>query len=321
MRGSSRWRPTPMPRSCSRPMPGMMRSGITCPTGPFASAAALPSLDARHGRLIRRSALLCHPRPARAAWEGVASYLRITPEAGTIEVGQHRLRPASCSARRAATEAMFLMMAWAFEAGYRRYEWKCNALNHPSRRAAQRLGLQLRRRVPAGAGGQGPQPRHRLVRRHRRRMAGAARGLSRPGWRPANFDAAGQQRERLSDLTSLVRVVPTRRSEVGPVSRCRSVRGSRRQGSDRRARRIARAPRRTCSVKARGKRADSDQQRFQHLRSPPSAAAGPATRPATRAADKLTGSPAARLRARSSAARASASSPALRATPPRNCAT
>ena len=40
-----------------------------------------------------------------------------------------------------ATEAMFLMMDWAFAAGYRRYEWKCDALNMPSRRAAQRLGF------------------------------------------------------------------------------------------------------------------------------------------------------------------------------------
>ena len=44
----------------------------------------------------------------------------------------------------AATEAMFLMMRRAFdELGYRRYEWKCNALNMPSRRAAQRLGFSF----------------------------------------------------------------------------------------------------------------------------------------------------------------------------------
>src|SRR5438477_8327079 len=45
--------------------------------------------------------------------------------------------------RPAATEAMFLMMKWAFEAGYRRYEWKCNALNEASRAAAQRLGFSF----------------------------------------------------------------------------------------------------------------------------------------------------------------------------------
>ncbi|QJF50024.1 GNAT family N-acetyltransferase [Roseobacter ponti] len=72
--------------------------------------------------------------------EGVASYLRINPGAGSIEVGHICLSPA-LQQTPAATEAMFLMMQWAFEAGYRRYEWKCNALNIPSRRAAQRLGL------------------------------------------------------------------------------------------------------------------------------------------------------------------------------------
>lgn len=71
---------------------------------------------------------------------GVASYLRIAPEAGTIEVGYLTFSP-SLQRTPIATEAMFLMMQWAFEAGYRRYEWKCDALNIPSRRAAQRLGL------------------------------------------------------------------------------------------------------------------------------------------------------------------------------------
>jgi RimJ/RimL family protein N-acetyltransferase len=70
----------------------------------------------------------------------VASFLRITPDHGTIEVGHICLSPA-LQQTRAATEAMFLMMDWAFTHGYRRYEWKCNALNLPSRRAAQRLGF------------------------------------------------------------------------------------------------------------------------------------------------------------------------------------
>lgn len=73
-------------------------------------------------------------------WGGVASFLRIAPEAGSIEVGHLCFAPA-LQRRPAATEAMALMMAWAFSAGYRRYEWKCDALNLPSRRAAERLGL------------------------------------------------------------------------------------------------------------------------------------------------------------------------------------
>lgn len=71
---------------------------------------------------------------------GFASYLRIAPEAGSIEVGFICLTPA-LQRRRAATEAMALMMGRAFDAGYRRYEWKCDALNRPSRAAAQRLGF------------------------------------------------------------------------------------------------------------------------------------------------------------------------------------
>lgn len=71
---------------------------------------------------------------------GVASYLRITPASGSIEVGHINLSP-EIAGSRMATEAMFLMMDWAFGAGYRRYECKCDALNRPSRRAAQRLGF------------------------------------------------------------------------------------------------------------------------------------------------------------------------------------
>lgn len=72
---------------------------------------------------------------------GLASYLRIDPIQGSIEVGHiHYSNLLQNTAL--ATEAMFLMMAQAFKLGYRRYEWKCNGLNQPSRKAAQRLGFQ-----------------------------------------------------------------------------------------------------------------------------------------------------------------------------------
>ncbi len=72
---------------------------------------------------------------------GVASYLRIDAAAGVIEVGHIALSPA-LQRTAAATEAMWLMMRRVFEElGYRRYEWKCDALNAPSRRAAERLGF------------------------------------------------------------------------------------------------------------------------------------------------------------------------------------
>jgi RimJ/RimL family protein N-acetyltransferase len=77
-----------------------------------------------------------HQRPV-----GVAAYLRVKPADGSIEVGHLAFSPA-LQRTTAATEAMALMMATAFdELGYRRYEWKCDALNAPSRRAAVRLGF------------------------------------------------------------------------------------------------------------------------------------------------------------------------------------
>lgn len=72
---------------------------------------------------------------------GLASYLRIDPDNGSIEVGHIHYSPL-LQRQPAATEAMFLMMSRVFdELGYRRYEWKCDALNASSRRAAERLGF------------------------------------------------------------------------------------------------------------------------------------------------------------------------------------
>ena len=71
---------------------------------------------------------------------GVASYLRINPSIGSIEVGHINFSPL-LQRTTEATEAMYLMMKWVFDNGYRRYEWKCNALNLKSRNAAQRLGF------------------------------------------------------------------------------------------------------------------------------------------------------------------------------------
>lgn len=74
--------------------------------------------------------------------KGVASYLRIDSANGVVEVGHIALSP-GLQRTRVATEAMHLMMRRAFdELGYRRYEWKCDDLNAPSRRAAERLGFR-----------------------------------------------------------------------------------------------------------------------------------------------------------------------------------
>jgi RimJ/RimL family protein N-acetyltransferase len=173
------------------------------PYGPFHSAAAYHrwAKEATAGR----DPVFWAITPEGAAHPaGVASFLRITPDHGTIEVGHICLSPA-LQQTRAATEAMFLMMDWAFTHGYRRYEWKCNALNLPSRRAAQRLGFSY----------EGVFRQHMVIKGRNRDSAWFA--MTDSDWpalreayaawlSPANFDTTGRQRERLSDLTRLVRV-------------------------------------------------------------------------------------------------------------------
>ena len=130
---------------------------------------------------------------------GVASFLRIAPEAGSIEVGHINLAPA-LQRTPAATEAMALMMGWAFEAGYRRFEWKCNALNAPSRRAAQRLGLSFEgvfRQAAIVKGRNRDTAWFAAVDGEWPRLRDAfARWLA-----PSNFDAGGRQGVALSTLT------------------------------------------------------------------------------------------------------------------------
>ena len=74
---------------------------------------------------------------------GLATYLRIKPKIGTIEVGYITYAP-NLQRTVEATEAMYLMMQNAFEnLGYRRYEWKCDNLNMKSKKSALRLGFKL----------------------------------------------------------------------------------------------------------------------------------------------------------------------------------
>lgn len=73
---------------------------------------------------------------------GMTALMRIQPQHGSIEVGNVHFSPLMQQTP-IATEAMVLLMAYAFEElGYRRYEWKCDDLNLPSRKAAERLGFQ-----------------------------------------------------------------------------------------------------------------------------------------------------------------------------------
>jgi len=137
-------------------------------------------------------------------WGGVAAFMRIVPEMGVIEVGSITWAPA-LQRTRAATEAMFLMMQWAFDHGYRRYEWKCDHLNAPSRRAAQRLGFSY----------EGIFRQHMIYKGRTRDTAWfavtdrdwpALKAAFETWLDPSNFDAEGRQKQRLSDLTGGARV-------------------------------------------------------------------------------------------------------------------
>lgn len=130
---------------------------------------------------------------------GIASYLRIDPQSGSIEVGHIHYSPL-LQRTPAATEAMYLMMKRAFELGYRRYEWKCDALNQPSRDAAQRLGFSF----------EGVFRQARVYKGRNRDTAWYS--VIDPEWpalesafqtwlAPENFDEQGRQRVRLTELT------------------------------------------------------------------------------------------------------------------------
>jgi RimJ/RimL family protein N-acetyltransferase len=130
---------------------------------------------------------------------GVASFLRIKPAIGTIEVGHINYSPL-LQRTPAATEAMYLMMKRAFDLGYRRYEWKCDALNARSRAAAQRLGLSFEgvfRQAAVYKGRNRDTAWYAAIDREWPALEAAfLRWLD-----PTNFDERGRQRLRLADLT------------------------------------------------------------------------------------------------------------------------
>jgi len=130
---------------------------------------------------------------------GMASYLRITPEHGVIEVGYIWYSPL-LQRTPAATETMYLMARHVFEdLGYRRYEWKCNELNAPSRRAALRLGFTY----------EGVFRQHMVVKDQNRNTAWysmldgewpAAKAAFESWLEPDNFDGQGRQLRGLADF-------------------------------------------------------------------------------------------------------------------------
>lgn len=130
---------------------------------------------------------------------GAASYLRIDPTNGAIEVGGIVFSPL-LQRTPAATEAMYLMMQNAFALGYRRYEWKCDSLNAPSRTAAQRLGFSyegLFRQAIIYKGRSRDTAWYAIIDKEWPALQAAyTQWLA-----PDNFTASGEQRVRLTDLT------------------------------------------------------------------------------------------------------------------------
>ncbi|PZQ85748.1 MAG: N-acetyltransferase [Ancylobacter novellus] len=132
---------------------------------------------------------------------GHATYLRIDPVNRSIEVGNILYTPALMRTP-AGTEAMYLMARHAFETlGYRRYEWKCNALNAPSRRAALRYGFRF----------EGLFRNHMIVKGRNRDTTWFAMveedwpqlAVAFENWlAPANFDAQGRQIAPLAVLNA-----------------------------------------------------------------------------------------------------------------------
>jgi RimJ/RimL family protein N-acetyltransferase len=166
--------------------------------GPFASASAYQ--DWAEATALGDDPLFFAIRDkATGQLGGVASYLNIVPAQGRLEIGHICLGP-EIAGTRVASEALAQMIAWAFNAGYRRVEWKCDARNTPSRRAAQRLGFAF----------EGVFRNHMIIKGRNRNTAWFAitdddwpqLSAAHQAWLGAgNFDAAGTQRQRLSDMT------------------------------------------------------------------------------------------------------------------------
>jgi RimJ/RimL family protein N-acetyltransferase len=167
--------------------------------GPFADQGAFEGwLAERAGSEDPLFFALVEEGSGRAS--GMASYLNIVPAHGCIEIGHIWFAP-PLQKTRAATEAIFVMMRHAFDdLGYRRLEWKCDALNEASRRAARRFGFTY----------EGTFRQHMVVKGRNRDTAWfamldrewpAVRAAFERWLAPENFDADGRQRTSLGALT------------------------------------------------------------------------------------------------------------------------
>ena len=171
------------------------------PVGPFADTAYAAWVNAQR---LMHDPLQFAVRMSDGRLGGTLSLMRMKPEAGSIETGWLPFAP-RLQRTRESTEAVYLLMKWAFSAGYRRFEWKCDAANLPSRRAAERFGMSI----------EGVFRQAGVVKGRNRDTAWfAAIDTEWPALRNAfetwldvrNFDDEGQQIVRLGDLTSPILV-------------------------------------------------------------------------------------------------------------------
>lgn len=183
--------------TASRQAPGDERLWDYMPYGPFADQRAF-------GDFVEAAARSSDPLffalvDAAARPFGMASYQRITPQHGVIEIGDIWFGPAAQRSRQ-GTEAILVLARHAFdELGYRRLEWKCNALNERSRRAAARFGFRF----------EGVFRQHMVVKGRNRDTAWfsvidgewpAVRAAFERWLDPSNFDDQGRQRQSLAAL-------------------------------------------------------------------------------------------------------------------------
>jgi RimJ/RimL family protein N-acetyltransferase len=172
------------------------------PDGPYDDAAHLRKMlawaETSDDPLYFTAVRLSDGRPS-----GVVSYLRIEPAHGAIEIGHIWFAP-DLQRTTGATEAIYLAATNAFELGYRRLEWKCNALNEPSRRAAERFGFTF----------EGVFRKHQVVKGRSRDTAWysilddewPAIGAGFEAWlAEGNFEPDGTQRRPLSELVAAAR--------------------------------------------------------------------------------------------------------------------
>jgi RimJ/RimL family protein N-acetyltransferase len=168
--------------------------------GPYAVQADLATALAakESGAAARFYAIL---PTSSGVTEGYASLMRIDPANGVIEVGNVLFAP-SLQRTSAATETIYLLARYIFEdLGYRRFEWKCNALNQPSRQAALRLGFTY----------EGIFRQHMVIKGQNRDTAWyamldsewPARKRAFEAWlAPENFDSSGKQIRTLASFAA-----------------------------------------------------------------------------------------------------------------------